>query len=63
VRGTAAGRKGGHLACYQGRLVLLDELDQLIAEPPFTAQAARSAADVLPAADGPRPRLAGAATG
>ena len=28
---------------------LLDELDQLIAEPPFTPKAARPAADVLPA--------------
>jgi CHAD domain-containing protein len=29
---------------------LLDELDKLLAEPPFTARAARPAADVLPAA-------------
>jgi CHAD domain-containing protein len=29
---------------------LLDELDKLLAEPPFTRQAARPAADVLPAA-------------
>ena len=29
---------------------LLDELDKLIAEPPLTPQAARAAADVLPAA-------------
>jgi CHAD domain-containing protein len=29
---------------------LLDDLDRLLAEPPFTAQAARRAADVLPGA-------------